>query len=364
MAGVYIVTGKLGNGKTLVTVGRIREALREKKRVVTNLDLNLKAMFGRYAKDINVIRIPDKPTIADLEVIGKGYDGPYNENNFGLLVLDECGTWFNSRNWQDKTRKPVNDWFLHARKLRWEVYLIVQDINILDSQARDSIAEFLVYCRRLDNIRLPLVGGFIKMLTGIRLTLPRLHRAKVVYSDDSILSDVWNYRGNDLFDCYQTDQLFMADYPHGPHCVLPPWHTHGRYSVPLNWSNLMRLTKIYWKRFKSPVALTAGLLFGAFAGFMKWAEPPQASTLQTLPQVTTDTAERTNAVIDKLKPLVISGNMNINGEYRYQFSHPEKDTGTVYTSTELERIGVTFHEYGECRVDAEFAGSRVPILCL
>ena len=41
---VYVVTGKLGNGKTLITVGRIRDALAQGCRVATNLDLDLVAM--------------------------------------------------------------------------------------------------------------------------------------------------------------------------------------------------------------------------------------------------------------------------------------------------------------------------------
>lgn len=261
---VYIVTGKLGNGKTLVTVGRIRDAIRAGCRVATNLDIDLKAMFHKQAKNINLMRIPDKPGIDDLNAIGKGYDGAdYDESKFGILVLDECGTWFNSRNWQDKTRKDVNDWFLHARKLGWHVYIIIQDISMLDSQARDAIGELLVTCKRLDKLRVPLVGGLIKMFTGWNPTMPRIHRAKVTYAD-GLLSDVWVYRGNDLFKAYDTRQSFIQNYPHGTHSLLTPWHTHGRFAVEMNWRNMMRITKIYWKRFASPVALATGLLMGAF----------------------------------------------------------------------------------------------------
>lgn len=262
---VYIVTGKLGNGKTLVTVGRIRDAIRAGCRVATNLDINLKEMFHRQAKNIDLMRIPDKPTIHDLNAIGKGYDGhEYDESKFGLLVLDECGTWFNSRNWQDKSRKEVNDWFLHARKLGWHVYIIIQDISMLDSQARDAIGELLVTCKRLDKLRVPLVGGLIKTLTGFNPTMPRIHRAKVTYAD-GLISDVWVYRGNALFRCYDTRQSFIQNYPHGTHSILPPWHTHGRFAITMTWRNIMRITKIYWKRFASPVSLATGLLLGAFA---------------------------------------------------------------------------------------------------
>lgn len=261
---VYIVTGKLGNGKTLVTVGRIRDAIRAGCRIATNLDIDLVSMFGKQGRNINLMRIPDKPNIDDLNAIGKGYDGiEYDENKFGILVLDECGTWFNSRNWQDKSRKDVNDWFLHARKLGWHVYIIIQDISMLDSQARDAIGELLVTCKRMDKIRVPFIGPMIKTLTGINVTMPRIHRAKVTYAD-GLVSDVWVYRGNDLFRCYDTRQSFIQNYPHGTHSLLTPWHTHGRFAIEMNWRNMMRITKIYWKRFASPVALGTGLLLGAF----------------------------------------------------------------------------------------------------
>ena len=260
---VFVVTGKLGNGKTLVTVGRIRDAIRAGCRVATNLDIDLKAMFHKQARNINLMRIPDKPTIDDLNAIGKGYEGDYDENKFGILVLDECGTWFNSRNWQDKTRSEVNNWFLHARKLGWHVYIIIQDISMLDSQARDAIGELLVTCKRLDKLRVPGIGGLIKMFTGWNPTMPRIHRAKVTYAD-GLISDVWVYRGNDLFKCYDTRQSFIQNYPHGTHSLLTPWHTHGRFAVQMTWRNQLRITKIYWKRFASPVALATGLLLGAF----------------------------------------------------------------------------------------------------
>jgi len=161
---VYIVTGKLGNGKTLCSVGRIRDKLRAGCMVATNLDLDLTAMCGPWTKKPRVMRIPDKPTRADLDAIGCG-NASYDESKNGLLVLDECGTWFNARNWADKARADVNGWFLHARKLGWDVILIVQDIALLDSQARDAIAELVVYCRRIDNITLPLVGPLYKLFT-------------------------------------------------------------------------------------------------------------------------------------------------------------------------------------------------------
>jgi len=261
---VYIFTGKLGGGKTLCSVGRIEEKLKAGCRIATNLDLNLVKLLGMDARDCEVLRVPDKPKIEDMEYIGVG-NTEYDETLNGLLVLDECGTWFNSRNWNDKDRKPVNDWFLHARKLGWDVILIIQDIKLLDSQARNALAEHTVFCKRLDRIQVPLVGSLWKMLTGYRLTGPKVHVAKCVYgiSEDDLVSDRWVYRGHNLYPAYDTKQLFLADYQNGVHSVLTPWHIRGRYKVKRDRKFYMRLTKIYWKRFSTPLAMGAGAFGGA-----------------------------------------------------------------------------------------------------
>lgn len=303
---VYIVTGKLRNGKTLVSVGRIRDALRKGLRVATNLDINLLSMFGVDVKNINLVRLPDKPNIDDLECIGQGYSGDYDESKFGILVLDECGTWFNSRNWQDKSRKVVNDWFLHSGKLRWHVYLIIQDISILDSQMRDAIGEMLVTCRRLDNLRIPFIGALVKLITGINLTLPRIHRAKVTYAD-GLLSDVWVYRGNDLFSCYKTDQMFLQDYPHATHSILPPYYTHGRFKKPLTLGRFMRITKIYWKRFASPVALATGLLLGVAAMLFTNARQIETTLVKAAPVVAVQkfSSSAQSSSVQSAKPVMV-----------------------------------------------------------
>lgn len=373
---VYIVTGKLGNGKTLVTVGRIRDALLSHHRVATNLDINLKSMFGKSAKNINLVRVPDKPSIDDLNNIGMGYEGKYDESKFGSLILDECGTWFNSRNWQDKTRREVNDWFLHARKLRWHVYIIIQDISILDAQARDAIGEMLVVCRRLDNLRVPMIGGLFKMLTGYNLTLPRIHRAKVTYAD-GLLCDVWVYRGNDLFSCYQTDQMFLQNYKHGVFSLLTPWHTHGRYSIAMTKENLIRLTKIHWRRFKSPVSMACGFLLGISAMVFFNAREIETQISQEI-QNSKPAIQQLNSPLeavpvheDKLKPeeaksfvdrLRIIGFFTLNEVKNYTFSTGEPDR--YLTSLDVSGMGVEIKPLSDCMAQMTYNGKTSLVRCL
>jgi len=242
---VYFVTGKLGGGKSLAAVGRIRDYLRQGRRVATNLDLYLEHLCKAKSKE-TVMRVPDKPRLEDFQLMGTGDGKPlddYDESRFGLLVLDELGSWMNSRTWNDKSRLAVLDWFLHARKYHWDVMLIVQDISIIDAQLRESLCEHLVICRRVDRLALPYVGSLFKLLTGKKMPLPRVHVASVFYgqSASAMRVDRWWYRGSDLYAGYRTGQVFSNDelFTEGgavdlraSYTMLSAWHLKGRYPQP------------------------------------------------------------------------------------------------------------------------------------
>ncbi|WP_404464038.1 assembly protein [Vreelandella aquamarina] len=260
---VYVVTGKLGAGKTLVAVGKIKDKLNHGCKVATNLDLNLDKLIGETPKQTRCYRIPDKPVLADLESIGTGTDS-YDENKNGLLVLDECGTWFNARSWNDKSRQDVINWFLHARKLGWDIIFLIQDLSIMDKQARVALAEHVVYCRRLDRVTLPFVGAIYSFFTGSKLPLPKVHLGIVKYGDStqSMTVERWTYTGRALYPAYDTKQAFSDHYPHGTFSVLPPWYTHGMHRVPRDARFYMKITRIYWKRFNRPFLSLASFALG------------------------------------------------------------------------------------------------------
>ncbi|MGM0986561.1 MAG: zonular occludens toxin domain-containing protein [Pseudomonadota bacterium] len=262
---VYVVTGKLGAGKTLVAVGKIKDKLNHGCPVATNLDLNLDKLIGEKARQTRCYRIPDKPSLEDLEAIGTGNDS-YDESKNGLLVLDECGTWFNSRSWADKSRQAVINWFLHARKLGWDVIFLIQDLSIMDKQARVALAEHVVYCRRLDRVTIPVIGALWSLFAGGKLPLPKLHLGIVKYGDSpqSLVVERWTYTGRRLYPAYDTKQAFSDNYPHGTYSLLPPWYTHGIFRVPRDARFYMRMTRIYWKRFNRPFLSLASFGLGIF----------------------------------------------------------------------------------------------------
>lgn len=229
---VYFVTGKLGSGKSLVATGKIREYMNDGRRVATNLDLYTDAIYTQ--NKVCPIRLPDKPRAEDMQELGFGYeheDPRHNdESRYGLIVLDECGTWLNSREWNDKGRRKLIDWCLHARKKRWDIIFLIQDIEAIDGQIFRALGEHLVICRRMDKYKVPI----------IKVKMPRFHVANVYYgrADKANHVDRWVYRGTDLYGFYDTMQEFNDGHEYygddlvdmrASYTLLSGWHLKGRY---------------------------------------------------------------------------------------------------------------------------------------
>lgn len=239
----YIITGKMGTGKTKSAVRIIQVALSKGLRVATNLDLITDKLNGPSCKG-TPIRIPDKPTVSDLEAIGIG-NPTYDEEMNGVIVLDELASWLNSRTFNDKSRQPVLDWLIHSRKKGWHVYFICQNLAQIDKQVREALVEFTVRCSRLDKVKIPGVGWAMNIIKEGSGYLPRLHVASVRMGTglDGMVADRWYYRGDDLHAAYDTRQIFTDQYPHGPHSVLSAWHVHGRHLQPVKKRSLLDLFK-------------------------------------------------------------------------------------------------------------------------
>ena len=219
---VYSVEGKLGTGKTKFTVWMAQNALLAGRRVASNLDLQTH-LLTPYKRS-TYIRLPDKPIGDDLLAIGHGNPDSYDEDKNGLLILDELGTWLNSRSFQDKSRAGVIDWLIHARKYGWDVYLIVQDAGMIDKQVREALIEYQCRCMSLAKIRIPFIGKLLSVFHERLGYLPRAHAvtSRTGYGANAIVAERWMFRGTELHAAYDTRQIFTDKYPHGVHCVLPP----------------------------------------------------------------------------------------------------------------------------------------------
>jgi hypothetical protein len=258
---VYAITGKLGSGKGKAAIQRLRTYIQEGKRVATNCDVFMEYLGDEICK-ASVLRVPDKPCAADLYLIGSGnrfvefdininYQGDkwqviapvnsprmlpgFDECHNGALVLDECGSWLNTRNFQDKGRAELLEWAIHARKYGWDIFFITQNISQIDKQIRESLFEYVVRLNRLDRMRVPFLSSAVKLVTAGALSgnMPRVHIAvvRIGSAPDALVADRWIFQGDDLHNAYNTTQVFTENYPHGVHSLLSPWHLSAKFGV-------------------------------------------------------------------------------------------------------------------------------------
>lgn len=241
-SGNLFVTGELGSGKTMFAVKLIQEYLRAGRKVATNLDLFLDEMMPQSDRQ-TVIRLPDKPIRLHFDQLGDSYPmkdetgkDVYDESKFGLIVLDECLTWLNSRSWQDKERAGVLDWFLHARKHGWNVVFLLQSADFCDPQLRQTLLTYHVSCRKMAKYRIPIIGKAF----GLRMPKGTLATILAGYGPDAIVHAREIYRGSDLYQAYKTRQVFQSGFEfvggdfidmRAPYTMLSAWHVKGRHET-------------------------------------------------------------------------------------------------------------------------------------
>lgn len=212
---IFIVTGKLGAGKSLLAVQRAIDYGLEGRRVATNFHIDFSRICTKpttHLAKCPVTVLPSIPTYNDLMMLGQGGDF---EDTAGALILDECAQFLNSRNWQGPEREKLINWMLHARKRRWDVFLIIQHERMLDKQIRDALAEYVVTIKRTDRMSVPFLP----------IRLPRMHIGVVRYGLEATapVADRWFTRGSLPMQCYDTTQIFEDDQP--AYTVLPATYT-------------------------------------------------------------------------------------------------------------------------------------------
>ena len=206
----WIIQGVRGEGKSLAAVGKIQEYMLRGCPVATNLDLYLDAFLPASNKTL-AYRLPDHPRLADFQLLPPAYDPKYKgDDKNGLLVLDELGTWLNARNWNDKSRLEMLNWLFLSRKDHWDVILLAQDYEMIDSQVRTTLCDYLVQASRLDRQKIPYLSGLLKTF-GFSGKFSRVHRYSVFYgmSTATVPQETWSFTGREFYDGYNTNQKFM-----------------------------------------------------------------------------------------------------------------------------------------------------------
>ena len=237
----YAVIGKKGTGKSLTSLGIMRDALKEGRRVCTNLNVNLDKLMPSSSR-ATILRLPDHPTYEDFEAAGRGQDGVDEDEN-GIIILDECSHFFNARQWNDKGREKTLKWLTESRKMGWSVYYLTQGLKQIDAQVRETQIEYVVHIKRTDKWPIPLITPLSSIFLGeknaIRFPKMRIATTKQGIERDALTMGYKFYKAEDLFPAYDTQQRFFPIQPQdswasfgqspGLHTQLSAWHLKGRY---------------------------------------------------------------------------------------------------------------------------------------
>lgn len=230
MTEAVLLSGKRGAGKSITACRLMAEYVRQGRPVATNMDIRLDVMARPWSRLV-CWRLPDFPTAADFEMLPPGNDNPTDEARNGLIVLDEVGTFLNSRDWQAKERRDVISWLLHSRKFGWDLILIAQHPRLVDAQIRDALCDVHASAKRADKLTVPVIGAAAKFITGKPLKLPRAHVVTFRYGflpAAPVMHVLW-FSGSEYGRMYDSLQKISADGQQGVSSYLPAWHLRGRH---------------------------------------------------------------------------------------------------------------------------------------
>lgn len=164
---VYLVEGAMGQGKGIYAAYRACQYYRHGLRVASNYPFDT-YYLGKDCENV-IDCLPICPGRESLESLGYGSaDGDLPN---GALFLDEGLLFLNSREFARKGRTDFNEFFTQMRKLRWDVYIMVQGIDMIDSQIRDNLIDYHVVVERLDRLRIPFVSAILEMFFPSRYGL-------------------------------------------------------------------------------------------------------------------------------------------------------------------------------------------------
>lgn len=202
---ISLYSGTPGSGKSLHVADRLLWAMRMKKPVICNFDINAK-IVNRGKKrpyDDYYHYVPnDKMTVKAITQYARTYwgDKPIKEGRI-LLVIDEAQLIFNAREWSKKGRDEWTAFFTQHRKLGIDVILVAQFDRMLDRQIR-SLIEYEYVHRKLVNF-----GWRGWFLSALFLSPHLFVAVKIWYPlKEKVGADFFKYKRkySRLYDTYMT----------------------------------------------------------------------------------------------------------------------------------------------------------------
>ncbi len=138
---IEIYTGTVGSGKSYHALARGLSKIRciGNRYVIANFPIKAKTK-----KEKTRWLYFDNEDITVMKLIELSFQlGAYGHEGHTLIILDEAGLMFNSRDWQVNAndRKEWIKFFSQSRKFGFDVVLIAQDVRMIDRQIR-AMAEY------------------------------------------------------------------------------------------------------------------------------------------------------------------------------------------------------------------------------
>ncbi|MCK6208914.1 hypothetical protein KZX50_26250 [Bacillus infantis] len=165
---IELYTGFVGSGKSYHATKRgvtIADAPKGNRWVIANFPIKPKVnslsklpVIGKKFSPFNKPRwiYQDNDGLTVDYLIEKSHEmGWYGKESQCLLLIDEAGILFNSRDWNVKPdeRKGWIKFLSQSRKFGYDIVFIVQDTRMMDRQIR-SLAEYEVQHKKLNNWKL------------------------------------------------------------------------------------------------------------------------------------------------------------------------------------------------------------------
>lgn len=202
-------TGTPGSGKSLHVAKELRDHLRRRNTLtITNYPINPPS--GTRSELVCLDSV-DFGLLDVLDAYQEWRDRtglPVKEGQV-LLVIDECQLVFSNRDWQKPDRKAWISFFTQHRKLGFNVYLVVQDLGMVDKQIR-SIIEY-----ECNHFKAGLFGwfGFLIWLVclGHPLIVARTRIPRYGASNAGVISRSFFIGRRSLYKMYDTTAMFGAD---------------------------------------------------------------------------------------------------------------------------------------------------------
>ncbi len=350
--GTIFICGALGGGKTLGAVRLIQAYLNSGRRVASNVDISLPDINANVFDRSNIfIRLPDYPKESDFLAAGLGSDTPKQRDTHGLIVLDECGTWLNSRDAMDKNvkqdRLQTIKFFLDLRKRGWSVAFIVQQEELVDKQIRSTMMQFRIDMKNTQQIPIPIFGFLCRALFGFVWTLPKGHLGLVKYiPNKEQLVDWWMFKGKELYGSYDTEQVFDPTYEHGTYQALPNYYSKGRYLPPE--PTLLEKLKMFYRKFHKDFLLVAGLLAGIGVSAANLPKPVQI-VVQSPSHRDQEERKAPTKEID-FGDYFIESHFQMGDKVYLTISNGDGENATRYTTDDLKLYGYWVMITSECNL--------------